>query len=441
MNNKLSESLSAQKKAINKIPGMCQLLSKRPDMFSLNVWPAYYSKSEGAKVWDLDNNEYLDMSIAGIGACVLGYADQEVDDAVKSAIANGVASSLNCYEEVELAEKLCDLHPWADMVRYSRSGGEAMAMAVRIARASSGKDVVAFCGYHGWHDWYLAANLGTENALGEHLISGLNPAGVPKGLTGSSYPFCYNKIEELEEIVAKNKGKLGVIVMEPLRSCDPEPGFIEAVRKIADEEGAVLIMDEISAGFRYTTGGAHLVKHKVSPDMAVFSKALGNGYAISAVIGRESVMQAAQKTFISSTNWTERIGPAAALATIRKHKRENVADHLVSMGTQVMQGWKKLGDKYGFDLHVGGMEAMSHFSIEHPDFLSLKALFIQHMLDKGFLASNLCYIMHTHTQEHIDTYLEACDSGFKLIREAMDKGDVTSRLKGNPSVAGFKRLS
>jgi glutamate-1-semialdehyde 2,1-aminomutase len=439
--NNLTKSLKIQDSAKNRIPGMTQLLSKRPDMFSLGIWPAYYSKSKGSEVWDLDGNKYLDMSIGGIGACILGYADQEVDDAVRNAITNGVASSLNCYEEVELAEMLCELHPWSDMVRYTRSGGEAMVLAVRIARAATGKDVVAFCGYHGWHDWYLAANLGTENALGEHLISGLNPAGVPKGLTGTSFPFRYNHLEELQKIADENEGKLGVIVMEPIRSSNPEPGFIEGVRKIADKAGAVLIMDEISAGFRYTTGGAHLVKHTVSPDMAVFSKALGNGYAISAVLGKEPIMQSAQHTFISSTNWTERVGPAAAIATIKKHKRDNVAEHLISIGTKVMAGWKKLADRHGLPIEISGMEAMSHFVIQEDNFLELKALFIQHMLDKNILASNLCYIMNTHTQEQLDRYLEGCDSAFKEIREAIDKGDVLSRLRGKPSGSGFKRLS
>ncbi|XPV76169.1 MAG: aminotransferase class III-fold pyridoxal phosphate-dependent enzyme [Desulfovibrio sp.] len=437
----MKKSLEMQTRARKRIPGMTQLLSKRPDMFSLNIWPAYYSKASGAMVTDLDGNEYLDMSIAGIGTCVLGYSDPEIDEAVLQAVKNGVNSSLNCPEEVDLADKLCEIHPWADMVRFTRSGGEAMSLAVRVARASTGKDVVAFCGYHGWADWYLAANLGTENALGEHLISGLSPAGVPKGLTGTAFPFRYNHLEELEAIVEEHGHNLAAIVMEPLRQYLPEEGFIEGVRALADKTGAPLIIDEISAGFRYTTGGAHLVKHKVSPDMAVFSKALGNGYAISAVIGREKIMQAAQTTFISSTNWTERIGPVAALATIEKHKRENVAEHLISFGSSVMKGWESLGAKHGLEVTTGGMEPMGHFSIKCDDFLSTKALFIQEMLDQGILASNMCYVMYSHTQEHLERYMAACDNAFKTIAKALDKGDVIERLRGNPSTAGFKRIS
>ena len=317
---------------------MTQLLSKRPDMFSLGVWPGYYSKAKGATVWDLDGNVYTDMSIGGIGANVLGYSDPDVDAAVMEAIAKGTSCSLNCPEEIELAELLCTVHPWAEMVRYARTGGEAMAIAVRIARAHTGRDKIAFCGYHGWHDWYLSANLGTEDALGDHLLSGLSPEGVPKGLKGTAFPFRYNRLEELNEIVAKNTGDLAAIVIEPIRNSEPEPGFIEGVRALADESGAVLIVDEISAGFRYNTGGSHMVFFSETPDVAVFSKALGNGYAIAAVIGTAKVMEAAQNTFISSTCWTERIGPTAAIATIRKHAAVSAGTHLVALGEKVQGG-------------------------------------------------------------------------------------------------------
>ena len=194
----MPKSLAMQERAKRIIPGMTQLLSKRPDRFSQGIWPGYFSRAKGARVWDLDGNEYIDMSISGIGANILGYADPEVDDAVKTAIANGTSSSLNCPEEIVLAELLCELHPWAEMVRYARTGGEAMAIAIRIARAHTGKDKIAFCGYHGWHDWYLAANLADSEALGGHLLAGLSPAGVPRALVDSAFPFRYNHAEELE---------------------------------------------------------------------------------------------------------------------------------------------------------------------------------------------------------------------------------------------------
>jgi glutamate-1-semialdehyde 2,1-aminomutase len=251
---RLRKSLDLQERAKQRIPGLSQLLSKRPDMFSYGVWPGYFSRAKGAEVWDLDGNRYLDMSISGIGANVLGYADPDVDGKVLEAIAKGTSCSLNCPEEVELADVLCELHPWASKVRFARTGGESMAIAVRIARASTGRDKVAFCGYHGWHDWYLAANVGTENALGEHIISGLQPHGVPKSLAGTAIPFRYNNVDDLKDIVTRNRAELAAIVMEPIRNAAPKPEFIRSVLEIANEIGAVLIVDEISAGFRMNTG-------------------------------------------------------------------------------------------------------------------------------------------------------------------------------------------
>jgi len=420
---------------------MTQLLSKRPDQFSLNAWPGFFSRAKGVEIWDLDDNQYVDMSLGGIGANVLGYADPDVDAAVKEAIDRGTSTSLNCPEEVELAELLCELHPWSDMVRYARTGGEAMAMAVRIARAHTERDKVAFCGYHGWHDWYLAANLGTENALGEHLISGLNPSGVPKGLTGTAFPFRYNQLGELMDIVRAHGKELAAIVMEPIRNDRPKPGFLEGVRAIADETGAVFIIDEISSGFRLTSGGAHLVLTKATPDLAVFSKALGNGYPIAAVIGRGDVMASAQKTFISSTYWTERIGPVAAMATLRKHRRLEVAKHLVSLGEKIQEGWQAMALKHGLAIHVGGIKPMGHFSFESQQAQEMKAYFVQLMLDQGFLASTLFYAMYAHSENNVAAYLKAADSAFGEIADANAKGDLRKRLRGEPAVAGFKRLN
>ena len=430
-----------QEKAGALIPGLTQLLSKRPDRFSLGIWPAYFSKAEGAYIWDLDDNRYLDMSIGGIGANVLGYADPDVDAAVLEAIRLGTSCSLNCPEEIELAELLCNLHPWAEMVRYARSGGEAMAIAIRIARAHKKRDKIAFCGYHGWHDWYLAANLGSEDALGDHLMSGLCPAGVPIGLKDTAFPFRYNHVDELENIVTRHGKDIAAVVMEPVRSVQPVPGFIEGVRALADAAGAVLIVDEISAGFRLTTGGAHLILFEESPDMAVFSKALGNGYPISAVVGKKTVMQAAQSTFISSTSWTERIGPAAAIATIRKHEKLKVHEHLIALGEIVQKGWLEAADRHGLPIHVAGIEPMSHFVFDSKDKQLMKAYFIQLMLEKGILASTLFYAMFAHTVEDVETYNAAVDQAFAEIRAVVDAGVLDRRLKGLPSATGFQRLA
>ncbi|MEW5772904.1 MAG: aminotransferase class III-fold pyridoxal phosphate-dependent enzyme [Thermodesulfobacteriota bacterium] len=436
----ISKSFALQERAKARIPGLSQLLSKRPDRFSYGVWPGYFSRAEGVRVWDLDGNEYVDMSIGGIGATVLGYQDPEVDEAVREAMGRGVASSLNCPEEVELADLLCELHPWAEMARFGRCGGEAMAVAVRIARAAAGRDKVAFCGYHGWHDWYLAANLGTENALGEHLISGLDPAGVPRGLAGTALPFSYNDAAGLEAIVAAHGKDLAAVVMEPIRSSRPEPGFLERVRELADSCGAALVVDEVSAGFRLGCGGAHLGLG-LEPDLAVFSKALGNGYPVSAVIGRARYMEAAQHSFISSTNWTERTGSAAALAMVRKFRRVKAHERLMALGEAVQAGWVRLGEKHGLPLHAGGIAPLSHFAFEVAEPLAAKAYFVQLMLDRGFLASTIFYSMFAHGFEHVEAYLTAVDEAFAEIARAVAAGDLKRKLRGQPAASGFKRLA
>ncbi|EHM10243.1 glutamate-1-semialdehyde aminotransferase [Thermanaerovibrio velox DSM 12556] len=436
----INRSLKMQDRGKSSIPGMTQLLSKRPDMFSLGVWPGYYSKAKGALVWDLDGNEYLDMSISAIGASVLGYCDPDVDGAVIEAIRGGVVSSLNCPEEVELAELLCDVHPWAQMARFTRSGGEAMAVAVRIARAHTGRDKVAFCGYHGWHDWYLAANVGTENALGEHLISGLDPRGVPKGLSGTALPFRFNRVEELKVIVDSHRDDLAAVILEPIRNDEPQREFVEAVRDLASHAGAVLVVDEISSGFRLNSGGAHLL-YGYEPDMAVFSKAMGNGYPIGAVIGRAEVMESAQRTFISSTCWTERTGFAAALATIRKHRALNAAEHLCRMGRMVQEGWKELLNKHSIDAHVSGIYPMSHVDFQGPLSRHMKAFYVQEMLERGILASNLFYAMLAHQDQHVDRYLKAADEVLRLMRQLMESNRLEDSLLGQPSQVGFKRLN
>ncbi len=426
-------------KAKKRIPGGTQLLSKRPEMFLPEQWPAYYSKARGVEVWDLDGNRYTDMSYNGIGSCILGAADPDVDDAVRAAISTGTMSTLNAPEEVALADLLCELHPWAGMVRYARSGGEAMAVAVRIARARTGRDKVAFCGYHGWHDWYLSANLAEESALDGHLLSGLDPAGVPRGLQGTVFPFRYNEIDELVAVI-KQHSDVAAIVMEPIRSREPGPGFLSGVREIAEHAGCVLIFDEITSGFRLVTGGAHLL-YDVRPDIAVFAKAMSNGYPMAAVIGTEDVMQAAQNTFISSTYWTEKIGPSAALATIRKHRRCDVSSHLKRIGAIVQQGWREAAARAGLGVEVSGMLPLSHLSFVGDKTQSVRTLFTQLMLERGFLAASGFYATYAHQDHHIEKYLKAVEEVFVILAESIGEGTLTEKLRGPVAHSGFRRLT
>jgi len=426
------------KRAKQVIPGGNMLLSKRAEMFLPDQWPAYFSKSKGCKVWDLDGNEYIDMSIMGIGTNILGYGHEEVDDAVRKTIDAGNMSTFNCPEEVYLAEKLIELHPWADMARFARSGGEANAIAIRIARAASGKDKVAICGYHGWHDWYLAANLGDDQNLAGHLLPGLAPNGVPKELKGSVVPFKYNDYLGLEKLVAEND--IGVIKMEVSRNKGPENGFLEKVRKLATDKNIVLIFDECTSGFRQTLGGLHK-QYGVEPDIAVFGKALGNGYAITAVIGRRNVMEATQSSFISSTFWTERIGPVAALKTLEVMEREHSYDRITNIGQNINLGWQQLADKYELDIRIFGLPALTGFSFNSPNTLAYKTLITQEMLSKGYLAATAVYVCTEHIDKIVSEYLEYIDPVFGLIKECEEGRDVNSLLKGPVCHSGFKRLN
>jgi glutamate-1-semialdehyde 2,1-aminomutase len=427
-------------RACKVIPGGTQLLSKRPSMFLPEQWPSYFSKAHGVEVTDVDGRTYVDMSLMGIGACVLGYADPDVDRAAKDAIDAGVASTLNAPEELVLADLLFELHPWAEMVRYARGGGEAMSIAVRIARAQTGRDKVAFCGYHGWCDWYLAANLAEDEALDAHLLPGLEPRGVPRGLQGTALPFHYNRFDQLKAITDANRNQLAAIVIEPRRGDKPAPGFLDNVRDLASEIDAVLIFDEITTGFRMTDGGIHLLS-SVNPDIAVFAKAMANGYAMAAVIGTERVMQAAQTTFISSTNWTERIGPATAIATIGKFRREKVARHLIAIGSQAMEGWERIAQRTGLKLHTSGLPSLCHFSFEHEQELVLTTLFTQLMLEKGYLAYNQFKPSFSHTGEQVEIYLAAVEEVFGVLAKAVAQPDLRTRLRGPVAQRGFYRLA
>ncbi len=357
------------KRARRVIPGGNMLLSKRAEMFLPEQWPTYFSKARGCRVWDLSGREYIDMSLMGIGTNTLGYGQRDVDEAVREAVASGNMSTLNCPEEVLLAEKLVEMHPWADMVRFARTGGEANAIAVRIARAASGRDKVAICGYHGWHDWYLAANLGDEEILAGHLLPGLEPKGVPQSLRGTVLPFRYNEFAELAALVEQHE--IGVIAMEVSRHAGPEAGFLENVRQLADDHGIVLIFDECSSGFRQTYGGLHKL-YGVEPDIAMFGKALGNGYAITATIGRREVMESAQDSFISSTFWTERIGPAAALKTLEVMAREESWEQITAIGRGIGDRWRELASQHELEMEVSGIPAMAGFSFPLPDMLKYK---------------------------------------------------------------------
>lgn len=428
------------KRAKTLIPGGTMLLSKRPEMFLPEQWPSYFSKSSGCQVWGIDGTQYLDMCSMGIGTNSLGYGNERIDNEVRRVIDEGNMSSLNCPEEVYLAEKLVELHPWADMVRFARTGGEANSIAIRIARASSGRDKVAICGYHGWHDWYLSANLGAEEGLDGHLMPGLEPAGVPRNLQGSVLPFNYNDLDEITDIV-RNNPDLGVIKMEVSRNFGPKPGYLQAIRRIATQNNIVLVFDECSSGFRQAYGGLHKI-YDVEPDICMFGKAMGNGYAITAVVGRREVMEAAQKTFISSTFWTERIGPTAGLECLKVMGDIKSWDIITAIGLRVTKEWQAMGKRCGLKLNTVGIPALTFFSIDSPDWLKYKTFITQEMLKNGILAFSGFYASVAHEDQYLKRYFETLEPILEIISlcESGEK-NIDHLLNGPVCHAGFKRLN
>ncbi len=427
---------SYYKRAKKIIPGGTQLLSKRPEMFAPDIWPSYYSKAKGCKVWDLDEREFIDMSIMSVGACILGYADDEVDNAVVKALKDGVSSSLNCYEEIQLARELIELHPWFGMVRFARSGGEAVNIAVRISRAYTKRDIVMFSGYHGWNDWYISSNLSDNKNLDGQLMPGLKPNGIPRGLKGTSIPFEANDITSLNDKIKGKEKNIAAIVIEPARGEEAKPKYLEKLKDRAKEIGAILIFDEITSGFRMCAGGIHR-KYKVYPDLAVFAKSMGNGYAISAITGSEKVMESAQSTFISSTNWTDRIGPAAALATIKKYKKNKVNQKIIASGKKVKKIWIENAKSNSLNIKVSGLPSLASFTFDYKKQTEMNTIFTIEMLKEGFLGFRQFRPSLAHTDSEISKYNKAVKKVFKIISQDLECKNLISPKHH----LGFKRLT
>ena len=437
--SKLDKNQKIWKRANSVILGGNSFLSKNPNMFLPNKWPTYYTKAKGCKIWGIDKKVYYDMSLMSVGTNILGYCNSEVDKSVTNAIRKSNMSSLNCLEEVNLAEKLLDMHKWANKVKFARTGGEANALAIRIARAASGKDNVAFCGYHGWHDWYLSANLKTKNSLDTHLIPGLNPLGVPKNLAKSSFGFNYGNFKELVKIV--NNQKIGIIKMEVSRNTEPNINFLKQVRNLASKKNIILIFDECTTGFRQSFGGLHK-KVGVIPDMVILGKALGNGYAITAILGKDGIMNKAKNSFMSSTFWSERIGPTAALKTLEIMERDKTWVTITTLGNYLISIWKKLAKRHKLKIIVNGIPSLAKFSIQSKNSQAYKTYISQEMLKKGFLGSNGVYMSTSHNYQILKKYESIVDKIFYDISRC-EKGIVSidEILKNPIAHIPFERLN
>ncbi|MDB3995617.1 aminotransferase class III-fold pyridoxal phosphate-dependent enzyme [Candidatus Pelagibacter sp.] len=430
-----------QKYANSIIPGLSGILGKRPEMYLPGgKWPTYYSKSKGIEIYDLKNKKYLDFTMLGVGSCVFGYSDNEINKVAKKVINEGNLTTLNPVEEVELAELLIDIHPWAEQVKYSRTGGEMMSVAVRLARAATGRSKILFCGYHGWHDWYLSSNLTRSNSLKDHLLPGLEPLGVPYDLTGTVIPFKFNDHKDLKEVVAKNIKDSAAVILEPARDKIICKKFLSEIRKLCTKNNTVLIFDEITSAWRNDTSGIHR-EIGINPDMAAFGKTISNGIPMAALIGKKNIMEFAKKTFISSTNWSERLGPATALAFLKKHKRLKAGKILNEKGIKIREIWEKAANEAKLKIDISGIYPLSSFKIKQDNWPIIITYFIQEMLKKNILASDRCYSNTCQDKKSLKIYSQACHEVFYKIAKYNGEGILKNKLEGPIKQMGFTRLA
>jgi glutamate-1-semialdehyde 2,1-aminomutase len=430
-----------QKYAHDIIPGLSGLLGKRPEMYLPGgAWPTYYKKAKGIKIWGIDGKKYLDFTMVGIGTSVLGYADKEINKAAFNAINSGSMTTLNPPEDVELAEELLKIHPWAGSVKYARTGGESMSIAVRLSRAFTGKDKILFCGYHGWHDWYLSTNLKSKKKLDSHLLPGLEPLGVPKGLAGSTIPFKFNDWKDLNTIVKKKAKDCAAIILEPCRETFPDKKYLKEIRKIASKNNCVLIFDEITSGWRINTGGAHQ-KFKINPDIVVYGKTIANGIPMGAIVGKKKIISLALKTFVSSSFWSEKIGPSCALTFIKKHKKLNLGKKLNVIGLKIKKIWNDAAKKNNLEIDIFGINPLATFKLKTKNWPITITFFIQEMLKYNILASDRCYANYAHDKKSLNIYKKACEKVFKNIADLEKKGTLKKHLESPIKQMGFTRLT
>ncbi len=429
------------RRALELIPGGTQLVSRRPSRYAHGVSPVYATRAKGARFWDVDGHEYIDWA-SGIGSIILGYCDPVVDDAVREQLSRGTVYSVNHELEIELAEELVRTVPSAEMVRYAKCGGEACAIAVRIARGATGRDCVLFCGYHGWHDWYLAANLAEDANLNAHLFPGIEPIGVPKALAGTALPFPYGDLAQLGELLERHRGEVAAVVMEPLRSERPPPGYLEGVKQLAREHGAVLIFDEVTSGFRLAAGGAQEFLGVV-PDMTVLGKAISNGYSMAAVVGRREVMEPAARMFISSTYWSDTIGLRAALTTIRELKRRAVPAYLHKLGTELQARISSAAEETGFAARCEGLSVHPalRFRTDDPHTRTLlTTLTIQEMAKRGCHGYAAFYLNAAQGPAEVEQTERAAREVFALLADAWKRDVLGSLLECDLTQDAFRRL-
>ncbi len=421
------QSLELLDRAERAIPSQAQTFSKAWTQYPRGASPVFADRADGGYVWDADGNRYIDWPMA-LGPLLLGHNHPGVNAAITRQLADGCAFSLPTKAELALAERLIDWFPYAERVRFGKNGSDATAGAVRAARAVTGRDRILCCGYHGWQDWFI----GTTT----------RGAGVPDAVKALTTPFPYNDLPALNSLLEVHSGEVAAIIMEPMGIIPPEPGYLEGVRKLATEHGAVLIFDECWTGFRIDLKGAY-GEFGVAPDLACFGKALGNGVPISVILGRADVMDVFDEVFFSFTFGGDMLGIAAAGAVLDVLEREAVLLHVDRIGTALMSGFRSLIEKYELGGYIGlsgypGRHVMS-FAGDGRDGLLLKSIFQQEGLARGILAAGWHAPSYAHSEEDVKMTLDAYDVSLNVIRDGLDQGDLSERLLGETVEAVFRK--
>ena len=437
----VARSMEIYQRAGELIPGWTQLISRRASQFAQGISPIYAQRAKGSRFIDVDENEYIDW-VNGVGAIILGHTDEVVDQAVKEQIDRGSIYTLNSSLEIELAEELIETIPSAEMVRYTKGGGEACAVAARIARGTTGRDKILFCGYHGWHDWYQSANYLVDAESGEYPFAGIEPIGVPKALAGTAIPFVYGDLAMVETLLEANKGEVAAIMMEPMRTELPAPGYLDGVKELAQKHGAILIFDEVSSGWRPAVGGIQEYLG-ITPDMSVFAKAMSNGYPMGVVVGSKEVMEPAGQMFISSSYWSDNVGLVASLVTIRELKRRNAPERFKEIGESLRQSINQAITAAGLSGSLAGLHTNPGLSLDLPDETlrpKVNTLFVQEMAKRGIHTYPSFKATLAHSEEDIQITAEAAGEAFKVIKSGLEAEDVDSLLEADIKKEPFRRL-
>lgn len=421
------KSLDMLERAERVIPLGSQTFSKSRTQYPIGVSPLFLERGEGARVWDVDGNDYIDF-INSLLSVTLGYRDPDVDAAVRKQLDSGVILSLPHPLETEVAERIVELVPCAEMVRFGKNGSDATSGAIRIARAFTGRDRVAVCGYHGWQDWYIGSTARNR--------------GVPKATRELTHTFMYNDLASLENVLAAHPGEFAAIILEPMNLEWPAEGFLEGVRELATREGAVLVFDETITGFRFAIGGAQQL-FGVTPDLATFGKGLANGYPVSAVAGRRDIMMLMEEVFFSFTFGGEMLSLAAAKAVLDKLKREPVLDRMAALGTRLQEQLQQLiqDHQLGHIFAVKGHPTWSFLTIADAPgagAYEMKTLLMQELHERGILSFGSHNISYAHTEQDIDALLAAYRAILPEIAAAAVAGEVVAKLRCEPLVPLFK---